>query len=94
MLEYGLYHTCDVGYRQCFSLFTGYIDSGVCISYFMELYVLFSNDSWAKLMIICGHTESHAAVNWVYLELSQIVVVSDRSLGQAFNTLPPRSTEL
>ncbi len=63
MLEYGLSQTCDAGYRQCFSLFTGYIDSGVCINYFMEVFVLSYNDSWTKLLIMCGRTESLAAVS-------------------------------
>ncbi len=48
MLKYGLSQTCDAGYRQCFSLFAGYNDSGVCINYFMEVFVLSYNDSWTK----------------------------------------------
>ena len=71
---YGLSHTCawcDAGYRQCFSLFTGYVDSGMCTNYFMEVFVLFYNDSWTKLMIMCGCTESLAAVRWLFCGLSR-----------------------
>ncbi len=55
---------CDAGYRQSFSPFTGYIDSSVCINYFMEVFVLSYNNSWTKLLIMCGRTESLAAVSW------------------------------
>ncbi len=53
-----LRHVMQDIYRQCFSVFTGYTDSGMCINYFMEVFVFFSNDSWTKLMRMCRCTVS------------------------------------
>ena len=72
----------DIG--SVFSLFTGNIYSLVCRNYFMEgLFCFITDDAWTILMIMCGRTESLAAVSWLFSGLSRIVVVLDGSRGQA-----------
>ncbi len=47
-------------------MFTGYIDSGVCIHYFNGGLCYAYNDSWTTLMIMCSCTDWLAAVSWLF----------------------------
>ncbi len=60
----------------------------------MEVFVLFHNDSWTKLMIMYMCTKSLAAIRWLFCRLSWIIVVSDGSHSQAAYNPPPPASQM